>query len=154
MSGCTPPVWTYSDEELLDDDHLSSLDIDDDFKWEVTTEPGESPLCSICRLVLKTLRTNKDAVTTTIPAEVRSRAGCHLCALFGRYYARRKASQGPEPELFIRYEYEEVDLRQATLWLMTYEVEKPFSLSNWYGQSALGCVPAIGEGMVLVQKQC
>lgn len=173
MSGCNPPLWPDSDGDSLDDefgcnfkwevssessddDHPPSLvTIREDFEWIVTTEPGESPLCSICRLVLKTLRTSKDRVITTIPPEVRSQAGCHLCALFVRYSTRHcDAAERPEPEVFIVYEYEEVDLRQATLVLVKCELQKPLTPNTWYSTARLGCVPSTGESIPWVQKQC
>lgn len=64
--------------------------IDQDYK--ITTKPGESPLCSICRQMLEILaKDNKQSVNnfllkkisvlTDIPIEERAEDGCYLCLL-------------------------------------------------------------------------
>jgi hypothetical protein len=121
--------------------------VPDDIDCKVTTEPGESPLCTICRLVLERLRRPQDCVTTFVPPEERSRLGCHLCTLFLRY-TQRSSDLGEEEELpdhYIRYEYDEMDLDQANLFMLRYDLRKSYVGHKWLTQSALGCIPSAGE---------
>jgi hypothetical protein len=55
----------------------------------VTTEPEESPLCSLCRLALRELSKrwsptshSDEQYRTKIRLEYRAQLGCHLCSLF------------------------------------------------------------------------
>ncbi|KPM43186.1 hypothetical protein AK830_g3361 [Neonectria ditissima] len=140
----------FLSEPAADDDDRRDppveIRIDDNLKWEVTSTRSmreEVPLCSICRLALEKLRGPDDAVTTSIPAELRSDAGCRLCAFFVRYAEKHPdAAEGPNPPHYLRYEFDEVDLGQATLYLLRYELGKPFVSHKWHTQSALGCLPS------------
>ncbi|KAF7561493.1 hypothetical protein G7046_g2646 [Stylonectria norvegica] len=117
--------------------------IADDLPWEIHATSEESPLCSICRIALEKLRGPNDFVTTSISVQERSEAGCHLCALFVRYAERHpKATQGPEPPHYLRYEHDPIDLGQATIYLLSYELGKPFVSHKWHTKTALGCLPS------------
>ncbi|EPE30023.1 hypothetical protein GLAREA_13071 [Glarea lozoyensis ATCC 20868] len=73
-----------------------------DQEFVVTSKANESPLCSICRNMLRLLDGNIH-VTCDIRVETRAQAGCYLCALFAfrlkdsRYVIKgyRKDQQGP-----------------------------------------------------------
>jgi hypothetical protein len=72
----------------------------------VTTEPEESPLCSLCRLALRELSKrwsptshSDEQYRTKIRLEYRAQLGCHLCSLF--LHLIRKA----EPEV-LQHEYQ------------------------------------------------
>jgi hypothetical protein len=78
--------------EMLDEAKLSD-DPDDSEDWHIIRTPGFSPICSICQQMLNRIKNRQhnppaqsiELLTTSIPVEKRSRAGCRLCSLFNFY---------------------------------------------------------------------
>ncbi|EPE36661.1 hypothetical protein GLAREA_08824 [Glarea lozoyensis ATCC 20868] len=80
-------AWeSYESEENSDTDSGNSFEYIDD--WHIIHEPGVSPVCSICRIILDNFGTRPCAdfpitiLITSVSVEKRSEAGCYLCSLF------------------------------------------------------------------------
>lgn len=118
------------------------IKLDSGFKWDITRDTDASPLCSICRAVLKTLREEDDSMMANVCPERRSRAGCHLCSLFVRFASSRRSTKIEQGQSFVcRYAFNEMDLGQATLY---FEWNKPIegttsAYRTHYAE--LGCRP-------------
>jgi hypothetical protein len=121
-------------------------------KWEVTNgaKPIESPLCSVCRVVLETLRGPNDLVSTPISLQIRAQAGCHLCALFLKYskLLATGANTTADPDLLCKYSFEEADLGQVTIYLDRFEVGEGPNPTK-HSETSLGCVPLASKQSLL-----
>ncbi|KAI3337550.1 heterokaryon incompatibility protein-domain-containing protein [Xylariaceae sp. AK1471] len=119
------------------------IELATDFQWGITAESAGSPLCSICRLALEKLRDSEDYVTAYVSPEVRSRAGCHLCALFIHCATRRNSAISTQERNHVcKYGFEEIDLGQATLYLEWEESGEGVNPGKVCYLSELGCLPS------------
>lgn len=123
-----------------------NIELGADFQWNITTEASGSPLCSICRMALEKLRGPNDSVTAKVSPEVRSRAGCHLCALFVHCVQNRHCAIPTRESAHVwTYGFDETDLGQATLYLLRKdpgEGDDPLRICQ---DSEIGCLPSRGR---------
>jgi hypothetical protein len=142
----------YSDpeDEGQEEMPIVPVKVPDDFEWTVTSETGESPLCSLCRLVLETLRGPRDAVSTTISPALRGLAGCHLCQFATRYAVENPTrSDEVQPEdCYYQYEYDPIDLGQASLIVLKYTRSESFVPYKWLQQATIACLPVKGTNIL------
>jgi hypothetical protein len=122
------------------------IELGADFQWDIATESGGSPLCSICRMALEKLRGPEDSLTANVSIEVRSRAGCHLCALF-IHCATNRGSRilTQESAHFSKYGFDEIDLGQSTLYLIWEEPGEGSDSLQVCHMSKIGCLPSTGR---------
>jgi hypothetical protein len=78
----------------------------DDNDFFVTTRPGESPMCSICRKMLD-LVPKGHPVTCNIKVERRAKDRCHICELFShrirdlRHFRRIVKQDDPDTRFIV-----------------------------------------------------
>jgi hypothetical protein len=130
------------------------IELNADFQWTIATDSGGSPLCSICRMALEKLRSSEDSLIANVSPEVRSRAGCHLCALF--IHCAKVTSRSSDPAqqsaYVCKYGCDEVDLGQATLYLIWKEFKEHGDSHQVTRVSDIGCLPSTGKPSPIAKR--